>query len=81
MSIATFIQEAKDAGFTDKQTVMLLDKFDERKRVAITRDTLRAEIAESEARVKSFVNSIEVRVYIAGITVLAPIYAKLFGVI
>ena len=78
MSIATFIQEAKDAGFTDKQTVMLLDKFEEREGVTVTKEHLELSLQAATARLKHDLCVLGIG---ALVFALVPIYAKLFGVI
>lgn len=78
MSIATFIQEAKDAGFTDKQTVMLLDKFEEREGISITKEHLELALQANTGRLKHELCILGVG---AMVFAMVPVYAKLFGVI
>ena len=74
MNHSTFLQEAKSAGFTDVQTVLLMDKFDEAEKAArgdlVTIDKLQAELGK-----------LKFELYVAGVVALAPLYAKVFGVI
>ena len=80
MKIST-INNITESGFTKKQVEAIAKAFEDVEEHNLTRDTLRADIAESEGRMKDFSTNIEVRTYLFIFAALSPLYGKMFGFI